>query len=162
MIRRLAKEGLSITLALSFHAPSQKEREKIMPIAKKYPLDEVLDACMYYYKKTGRRLSFEYAVISGVNDGKANAKELSGLLNRFKSTERGGKEGCFHINLIPVNPIKEMNYVSPDREGIERFKQSLEKDGINATIRREMGRDISSACGQLRRSHIKNAGSGTN
>mgnify|MGYP004464037163 FL=1 len=160
-IKRLAEEGLPVTLALSLHAPNQKKREEIMPIAKKYELSDVLEACRYYYNKTGRRLSFEYSVVKGVNDHKEEAEELSSLLSVFGKKERGGREGAFHINLIPVNPIKERDYQSPDRTTLYRFKDVLEKNGINVTIRREMGRDISSACGQLRRRHIENAGAGS-
>lgn len=160
-IIRLADEGIPVTLALSLHASSQEKREEIMPIAKKYRLEEVLDACMYYYRKTGRRLSFEYSVISGVNDNVPEARMLAGILKRFKGASRGGREGAFHINLIPVNPIKERSYRSPDRSTLMRFKDTLESEGINVTVRREMGRDISSACGQLRRRYIENAGSGS-
>lgn len=160
-ILKLADEGIPVTLALSLHAPSQEKREEIMPIAKKYRLNEVLDACMHYYRKTGRRLSFEYSVISGVNDNVTEAGMLAGLLKRFKGASRGGREGAFHINLIPVNPIKERSYRSPDRSTLMRFKDTLESEGINVTVRREMGRDISSACGQLRRRYIENAGSGS-
>lgn len=153
-IRRLAEEGLPVTLALSLHAPNQKKREEIMPIAKEFELGEVLRACKYYYEKTGRRLSFEYSVVKDVNDTEDEAAELCRLLNIFDNK-------AFHINLIPVNPIEERNYKSPDKLTVYRFKEILEKNGINVTVRREMGRDISSACGQLRRRHIKNAGTGT-
>ena len=155
-IIRLSDEGLPVTLALSLHAPNQEKREELMPIAKKYKLGDVLNACDLYYKRTGRRLSFEYSVVSGINDRDEEAKELSGLLKRyFKSV------GAFHVNLIPVNPIAEREYKSPDKQKLGRFKQILEENGINVTVRREMGRDISSACGQLRRRYIKNAGTGS-
>lgn len=146
-IRRLSEEGLSINLALSLHAASQEVRETIMPIAKAYPLREVLSACRYYYEKTGRRLTFEYAVVKGVNDGPCEAEKLAALL--------GGMNGL--VNLIPVNPIKEREFQSPDRRSVEHFQHILEKRGIPATIRREMGRDISSACGQLRRGYLTKA-----
>ncbi|MDO4961394.1 MAG: 23S rRNA (adenine(2503)-C(2))-methyltransferase RlmN [Eubacteriales bacterium] len=148
-IRRLSKEELPITLALSLHAPNQAKREEIMPIAKKYELSEVLSACADYVRDTGRRISFEYSVVKGVNDSKEEAEELSRLLRDFK--------GVFHVNIIPVNPIEEREYESPDRDAVLSFKDILERNKINATIRREMGRDISSACGQLRRRHLKNA-----
>lgn len=158
-IERLADEGLPITLALSLHAPTQEKREQIMPIAYKYSLEEVLAACRDYYSKTGRRLSFEYSVVKGVNDGEEEAHTLVRLLKKFAGGLRSG-EGAFHVNIIPVNPIEERDYESPDRASVNRFRDILEKNGINATIRREMGRDISSACGQLRRRHIKNADTG--
>lgn len=147
-IRQLADEGLQITLALSLHAPNQEVRERLMPIAKAYRLDDVLSACEYYYEKTKRRLTFEYAVVKGVNDNPGEAKLLSRLI--------GGMHG--HVNLIPVNPVKERSYESPDKKDVYEFQAVLEKNGINATVRREMGRDIDGACGQLRRRYIENAG----
>ncbi len=155
-IERLSDEGLPVTLALSLHAPTQDKRLEIMPIAASYELGEVLRACADYYSKTGRRLSFEYSVVSGVNDSDDEAHLLVKLLKAYARGLRG-HEGAFHVNIIPVNPIEERNYLSPDRDRVERFRQILEQNGINATVRREMGRDISSACGQLRRRHIKNA-----
>lgn len=142
-IYRLAKEGLPVTLALSLHAPDDERREALMPIAKKYSLKEVLPACDFYFEQTGRRLSFEYSLVSGVNDTKEEAQALCTLL---------GGRSC-HVNLIPVNPIKERNYVRSGQQAIADFKNVLEKNGINATIRREMGRDINGACGQLRQSY---------
>ena len=153
-IIRLADEGLPVTLALSLHAPTQEKRLEIMPVAEHYELSEVLKACAYYYNKTGRRLSFEYSVVKNVNDSDAEALKLTKLLKTFAREVRG-HEGAFHVNIIPVNPIEERDYESPDRGRVEEFKAILEKHSINATIRREMGRDISSACGQLRRRHIK-------
>ncbi len=144
-IRKLAEEGLQITLALSLHAPNDAKRRELMPIAKKYSLAEVLDACDYYFEKTGRRISFEYALVGGVNDNDGEAQELISLLQG---------RNC-HVNLIPVNPIKERDYVSSNREKVERFKNKLEKSKIQCTIRREMGRDIDGACGQLRRRHVQ-------
>ena len=143
-IRQLAEEQLQITLALSLHAPNDEKRQELMPIARKYTLEEVLDACRYYFEKTGRRLTFEYSLVGGVNDFQEDAKQLSGLLKGLN---------C-HVNLIPVNPIKERNYRKSNREVIENFKIKLEKYGINVTIRREMGADIDGACGQLRKSFI--------
>ncbi len=160
-IRKLAGEKLPVTLALSLHAPTQEKREQIMPIAKHYELHEVLKACRDYYQATGRRISFEYSVVKGVNDSPAEAKALSALLKDFATEAKGGREGAFHINLIPVNPIEERDYESPDSEALKRFRDILDRNGINVTIRREMGRDISSACGQLRRRHIRNADTGT-
>ena len=148
-IRELAEEKLQITLAISLHAPNQHVREEIMPIAKAYHLKELMDACRFYYRKTGRRMTYEYSVVKGVNDNEEEARQLSKLLS--------GMHG--HVNLIPVNPIKEREYESPDRKKVEEFREILESNNINATIRIEMGRDINSACGQLRRRYIANAGS---
>lgn len=143
-IRRLAEEKLQITLALSLHASSQEKRKELMPIAYKYDIHEVLDACRYYFAQTGRRITFEYSLVGGVNDTEEDARALSALI---------GDINC-HVNLIPVNPIKERSYVQSNRAVIEAFKNKLEKNRINVTIRREMGRDINGACGQLRKSYI--------
>ena len=143
-MRRLADEKLQITLALSLHASSQEKRKTLMPVANKYALDDVLDACRYYFEQTGRRITFEYSLVGGVNDSAEDARELAAL---------GHDINC-HINLIPVNPIKERDYVQSDNSAIQSFKNKLEKSGINVTIRREMGRDIDGACGQLRKSYM--------
>lgn len=142
-IRRLAGEHLQITLALSLHAATQEKRRRLMPVAKAFELEEVMEACEYYFRETGRRMTYEYSLVSGVNDTSEDARQLCALL---------GGRNC-HLNLIPVNPIKESSYVRPDRAGVVRFKNQLEKCGINVTIRREMGSDIDGACGQLRRRH---------
>lgn len=142
-IRAFAEEDLQVTLALSLHASDNEKRKELMPIAYTYSLGEVMDACRYYFQKTGRRMTYEYSLVGGVNDTGEDAKALAGLL-------RG--QNC-HVNLIPVNPVKEKGYVQPDRTAVLDFKNKLEKYGINATIRREMGRDIDGACGQLRRSY---------
>ena len=139
-IHRLAGEGLQITLALSLHGSSQEKRKKLMPIANKYELSEVLEACDDYYKQTGRRVTFEYSMIDGVNDGKAHALELA---RRCKGLN------C-HINLIPLNEVKERKCHRSKEENIRDFKLVLEENRINVTIRREMGSDIDAACGQLR------------
>lgn len=143
-IRQLAEEELQITMALSLHASSQEKRKELMPIAYKYEITEVLDAFRYYLEKTGRRITFEYSLVGGVNDSDEDARKLAELVHGLN---------C-HINLIPVNPIKERNYVQSDRSVVNAFKTKLEKCGINVTIRREMGRDIGGACGQLRKSYI--------
>lgn len=140
-IRRLAEEKLAVTLALSLHASNQKTREGLMPIAKKYNLEEVLEACRYYFAQTGRRITIEYSLIRGENDSKKEASELADLAAPL---------AC-HINLIPINPVKERDFMQSDKRNIANFKNMLEKSGINVTIRREMGRDIDGACGQLRR-----------
>lgn len=145
-IRRLAEEKLQITLALSLHATTNEKRRELMPIANKYGLDEVLDACEYYFSQTGRRITFEYSLVGGVNDTDEDAMQLTDIAKGLN---------C-HVNLIPVNPIKERSYVESGRERVQAFKNKLEKNKINVTIRREMGRDIDGACGQLRRRHIKN------
>ncbi len=147
-IRRLAEEKLQITLALSLHAPSQEKREELMPVAKKYEIHQVIDACEYYFKQTGRRITCEYSLVAGVNDSENDAQKLAALI-------RG--QNC-HVNLIPVNPVKERDYVQPELLAVLNFKNKLEKNGINVTIRREMGRDIDGACGQLRKRFIERQG----
>ncbi|MBO4311163.1 MAG: 23S rRNA (adenine(2503)-C(2))-methyltransferase RlmN [Lachnospiraceae bacterium] len=142
-IKKLADENLQITLALSLHAPNDEKRRELMPIANSYSVEECLAACDYYFEKTKRRISFEYALVSGVNDNDKEAEELIRLLK--------GHNG--HVNLIPVNPVKERDYKRSDKARIFAFQNKLEKNGINVTIRREMGRDIDGACGQLRRTH---------
>ena len=147
-MRGLAEEKLQITLALSLHATTDEKRRQLMPIANKYSLSEVIDACKYYFEKTGRRITFEYSLVAGVNDNKEDAKELVDLIRGMN---------C-HVNLIPVNPIKERDYKQSNKEQIQKFKAAIEKSGISATVRREMGRDIDGACGQLRRKHINKQG----
>lgn len=145
-IRALAEEGLPVTLALSLHAPNDEIRKQIMPVASRYPLAEVMAAFCYYYERTGRRLTFEYSLIQGVNDSEEQARELARLVKGIN---------C-HVNLIPVNQIKERDYKKSGDEKIQIFKNTLEKYRINVTIRREMGADIDAACGQLRKSYIDN------
>lgn len=144
-IKKLAQEKLQITLAISLHASSQEKRKELMPIANKYDIYEVLDACRYYFEKTGRRITFEYSLVAGVNDKKEDAEALAGLISDMN---------C-HVNLIPVNPIKERDYTQPDTTAVVSFQNKLEKNGINVTIRREMGRDIDGACGQLRKRYME-------
>jgi 23S rRNA (adenine2503-C2)-methyltransferase len=143
-IRELADEKLQMTLALSLHAPNDEKRRELMPIAHKYTMDEVLDACRYYFEQTGRRITFEYSLVAGVNDSEENARELSGRIRDIN---------C-HVNLIPVNPVKERSFQRSTRQAVENFKIKLEKCGINVTIRREMGSDIDGACGQLRKRYM--------
>ena len=140
-ILSLAEENLQITLALSLHGSTQEKRKQLMPVANKYELSEVLKACDTYFEKTGRRMTYEYSLVHGVNDTDQDAQELSELLHG---------RNC-HLNLIPVNPIKERDYQRPTRENAQKFQNKLEKRGINVTIRRDMGSDIDGACGQLRR-----------
>ncbi len=144
-MKRLAEEQLQITLALSLHGSTQEKRKVLMPVANKYELSEVLEACDYYFEKTGRRITFEYSLVHGVNDNDEDANELISILKH---------RNC-HLNLIPVNPIKERNFEKPSKKTAENFKNKLEKSGINVTIRREMGSDIDGACGQLRRRYVE-------
>lgn len=144
-MKQLADEKLSITLALSLHASNQAKRLELMPVANKYDIHEVVDACKYYFEQTGRRVTFEYSLVGGVNDSKEDARELSDLIRGLN---------C-HINLIPVNPIKERDYIQSEKQQIQKFQNKLERNKINCTIRREMGRDIDGACGQLRRRHMQ-------
>lgn len=141
----LANEQLPVTLALSLHAPNDEKRSELMPVANRYPLAQTLAACDHYFAKTGRRISYEYSLVRGVNDNLEEARLLIKLLK--------GKN-C-HVNLIPVNPIKERNFTPSLDQDILKFKNLLEKSGINVTIRREMGQDIAGACGQLRRGFKK-------
>ncbi len=142
-IKRLADEEMQITFALSLHASDDETRKQLMPVAYRYDISQVLDACRYYYEKTKRRVTFEYSLVSGVNDTMEEAERLSGLLRNMQG----------HVNLIPVNPIEEREYASSNKAAVQAFKNRLEKNGINVTIRREMGRDINGACGQLRKSY---------
>ncbi len=145
-IRALAEENFQITLAISLHAPNDSVRRQLMPVAGKYSMEEILKACVYYYEKTGRRITFEYSLVEGLNDFTEHAHELAARVKGLN---------C-HINLIPVNPIKERNYRQSEAKNIQNFKKILEKYRINVTIRREMGTDIDAACGQLRKSYIDN------
>ena len=144
-IRELADRQLQITLAISLHAPNDELRKTMMPIANKYSIEQIMEACRYYLKQTGRRICFEYSLVKGVNDTQECAEQLSGLLHGMN---------C-HVNLIPVNPIKERDYRQSEKQAIAAFKNKLERNGINVTIRREMGRDIDGACGQLRKSYME-------
>ena len=142
-IRRFAKENLPVARALSLHAADDETRRKLMPVARRFTLKEVLAACDAYFEETGRRVTYEYSVVRGVNDNEAEAKKLSRLL--------AGRNA--HVNLIPVNPVTERGFERPNRETVLTFQKTLVKNGINATIRRELGSDIDGACGQLRRKY---------
>lgn len=144
----LAREKLSITLALSLHATTDERRREIMPIANTYTISECMAACRYYFEETGRRVTFEYSLIKGVNDSLRDAKELAALAGSISA----------HINLIPVNPVRERDYEQPDLSAVQAFRAKLEKHGINVSIRRVLGRDIDGACGQLRHRHIEISG----
>jgi len=143
-IYKLSEESLPVTLSVSLHNPFDQERSKIMPINNKYSLDILFEACHNYVDKTGRRITFEYSLISGVNDSKRHCDEL---IRRLKGM-------LCHVNLIPVNSVEGKDYTRPTRENIDRFAKMLEDSGISATVRRELGRDISAACGQLRKSKL--------
>lgn len=136
----LAEHKLGLTLSVSLHCADNDKRSEIMPINKTYNINKLLDACRYYIDRTGRRITFEYAVIDDVNSSDADADRLSSLLRGIN---------C-HVNLIPVNKVKERSYKTA-RAGVEEFAKRLGKRGINATVRRTLGSDIEAACGQLRR-----------
>ncbi|WP_143314856.1 23S rRNA (adenine(2503)-C(2))-methyltransferase RlmN [Clostridium sp. HBUAS56017] len=141
----LADKGLSITLAISLHAFSDEKRKEIMPIANKYSIKEILDACKYYIEKTKRRITFEYSLVKDVNDSIEDAKSLGKLLSGL----------LCHVNLIPVNEIEENSFKRSSEKTINNFENTLKNLGVEVTVRREMGSDINAACGQLRRSYIE-------
>ncbi|BCZ48082.1 putative dual-specificity RNA methyltransferase RlmN [Clostridium gelidum] len=144
-IYELADKEFSITLAISLHAFSDEKRKEIMPIANKHTIYEILEACRYYINKTNRRITFEYALVKEINDSKEDAKALGKLLRGM----------LCHVNLIPVNEIKENTYKRSSKKAIDDFSEILTSFGIEVTTRREMGSDINAACGQLRRSYIE-------
>ena len=144
-IYRFADENTQFNLAVSIHAPNDELRSRLMPVNRRYPFRDLLEACRYYIAKTGRRITFEYALIGGVNDRPEHAEELAGVL----------KGMLCHVNLIPVNYVPERNYVRTPRNDIFRFWRTLQKHGVNATIRREQGHDIAAACGQLRAKYLE-------
>jgi len=144
-IKEFADMNMQITLAISLHAPTDEIRKKSMPIANKYSIAEIIDVSKYYINKTNRRITFEYALVKGLNDSTSDAEKLSALL----------KDMLCHVNLIPVNEIKENELKRSSNEEVTEFKRVLEINNIQTTIRREMGLDINAACGQLRRSYIK-------
>lgn len=141
----LADEGLQITLAVSLHAPNDEIRNKIMPISKKNNMERLFEACKYYSDTTKRRITFEYAMINGVNDSIDCARELSEKLRNM----------LCHVNLIPVNDVKERNYKKSSGETVEKFAEFLNSKGIETTVRRKLGSDINAACGQLRKGYIE-------
>ena len=144
-IYRLAKENIPITLSISLHSPFDEKRQEIMPIAKGYSLKELMDSLNEYVKITNRRITFEYTLIEGVNDSENEAKEIAKLLKGLLS----------HVNLIPLNPIKEYDKGRPDKDHVLKFQNLLQRFGVQTTIRKEMGSDISASCGQLRRSVLE-------
>ena len=144
-IRELARKKLQLTLSVSLHAPSDEKRDTIMPVNKAYPTEELLNACREYYELTGRRISFEYAMIDGVNDTEADARLL---LKRLKGLPA-------HMNLIPLNHVEESPLKPSSRTAVMRFQKILEDGGVPATVRRTLGGDIDASCGQLRRKYTK-------
>lgn len=144
-IDELAKRNLQLTLSVSLHAPNDGIRDTIMPVNKLYPSQELIDACRRYYEATSRRISFEYAMIGGINDSRENAKEL---IRRMKGLP------C-HFNLIPLNHVEESPLKPSTREAVAAFQKTLEDGGIPATVRRTLGGDIDASCGQLRRKYTK-------
>ena len=147
-IDELAKRKLQLTLSVSLHAPNDEIRNTIMPVNKAYPVEELLAACRRYYDATSRRISFEYAMIDGVNDSEENAKEL---IRRLKGLPA-------HFNLIPLNHVEESPLKPSSRNAVAKFQKTLENSGIPATVRRTLGGDIDASCGQLRRKHMKQGG----
>ena len=144
-IDELAKRKLQISLAISLHGPNNETRNKIMPVNKAYPIEQLLEACRRYYAETSRRIHFEYAMIDGVNDSEADAKEL---LRRLKGLPA-------HVNLIPLNHVEESPLKPSSRAAVAKFQKTLEDGGVTATVRRTLGGDIDASCGQLRRKYNK-------
>lgn len=153
-IRALAAENLPITLSISLHAADDDTRCSIMPVNKKYPLDTLLSTCRDYFQAGGRRISFEYTLISGKNDTPEAADALAHLLRRYFSSR--GRILPLHVNLIPVNEVAERGYSRSARGAVDRFAEILNAQGINTTVRRRLGADINASCGQLRRSVKQN------
>ncbi len=143
-IKKLQHENLPITLSISLHSVDNDKRKELMPITNKWSVDELLNACSEYFKVTGRRISFEYTLISGENDSLDQAKHLASELKRYL------KNMPIHVNLIPLNPVNERTFSKSSREAVEKFKNKLTSLGINATVRRKLGPDINASCGQLR------------
>ena len=142
-IYHFAEDYPQVTLAISLHAPNDEKRRKLMPIANKYTISELMVAARYYVNKTSRRITFEYSLVKDQNDSREDARELIDLVSGLN---------C-HVNLIPVNPIKERDYRQSEQDHVQHFKRMLEKEHIQVTVRREMGRDIQAACGQLRKAY---------
>ncbi len=147
-IKRLSEYNMPITLSISLHSPRDEVRSSVMPINKKYNVDELLSACRDYLKVTGRRISFEYALIDGVNDSDEDAKLLARKLRGM----------LCHVNLIPANPVVERDFKRPDMNRIKAFQNKMESLGITTTVRRTLGADINASCGQLRREHTPEGG----
>ena len=149
MIDKLAEKKLQLTLSISLHAPNDEMRSKMMPVNDAYPVAQLIAACRRYQQTTGRRVSFEYSMVRGVNDSPATARELAALIRGMGA----------HVNLIPINPVDGSPYSATDAENVKRFQALLTQLGVNATVRRRLGSDISAACGQLRREEAAKEGS---
>jgi len=150
-IELLAREGFPITLSISLHASDDDTRSAIMPVNRKWNIEKLLSACREYYRTTGRRISFEYTLISGKNDSPEAASRLASLLNRTLRDKADGDSFPIHVNLIPVNPVSETGFSASEKKAVEQFAAILERKGIRATVRRRLGADINASCGQLRR-----------
>ena len=148
-IDALAKENFPITLSISLHASDDVTRNSIMPVNKKWNIEKLMNACKNYYRATGRRISFEYTLISGKNDMRESAVALAELLNKHLRSKNDTMP--IHVNLIPVNPVTETGFSSSEKKTVEQFAATLEKKGVRATVRRRLGADINASCGQLRR-----------
>ena len=148
MIDKLAEKKLQLTLSISLHAPNDEMRSKMMPVNDAYPVAQLIAACRRYQQTTGRRVSFEYSMVRGVNDSPATARELAALIRGMGA----------HVNLIPINPVDGSPYSATDAENVKRFQSLLTDLGVNATVRRRLGSDISAACGQLRREEAAKEG----
>ncbi len=143
-IKDLAGLGLPVTLAVSLHAADNGLRDRLVPLNRRYPLESLMESCQYYYAGTGRRITFEYALLAGINDSPAQARQLADLIAGIP---------C-HVNLIPYNQVRERKYARSSPAAVQTFKAQLEEAGIESTVRREMGADIDAACGQLRRRNM--------
>ena len=148
MIDKLAEKKLQLTLSISLHAPNDAMRSGMMPVNDAYPVAQLIAACRRYQQTTGRRVSFEYSMVRGVNDSPATAKELAALIRGMGA----------HVNLIPINPVDGSPYSATDAENVKRFQTLLTDLGVNATVRRRLGSEISAACGQLRREEAAREG----
>ena len=148
MIDKLAEKKLQLTLSISLHAPNDAMRSGMMPVNDAYPVAQLIAACRRYQQTTGRRVSFEYSMVRGVNDSPATAKELAALIRGMGA----------HVNLIPINPVDGSPFSATDAENVKRFQSLLTDLGVNATVRRRLGSDISAACGQLRREEAAREG----
>ncbi|MGN1409530.1 MAG: 23S rRNA (adenine(2503)-C(2))-methyltransferase RlmN [Eubacteriales bacterium] len=146
-IKQLADEGLPVTLSVSLHASSDEKRSELMPVNKKYPISVLMEACRYYFNKTGRRVSFEYTLIAGKNDSPEDASSLAAVI-------KNGMRSPAHVNLIMLNEVDETGLKTPARQRAQIFAAELVKHGVNATIRRRLGGDINASCGQLRLRHL--------
>ena len=150
-VKRLADEGLPVTLSVSLHASDDETRSALMPVNKRYNISELMEACRYYFAKTGRRVSFEYTLISGKNDTAHDADRLASVI-------KNGMRAPSHVNLIMLNEVSETGLKTPGRERARAFADELTKKGVNATIRRRLGSDINASCGQLRLRKRENGG----